>query len=115
MAPVATNRRTVKLAKGRPVRPGVPDEAVANKVAAATAPMLLRLLRLPRFLVPILALALLFTGLALGGVAGLLILWFLAGILGWFLIAFWPVTPTSGRVLRTLVVAAVAVAGLFNL
>ncbi len=113
----AAKGRPVKaaVAKGRPIRPGVSEEAVANKVAVATAPMLLRLLRLPRWLVPLLAVALLFTGLAIGGVGGLLILWALGGGLGWFLIVFWPVTPNSGRVLRSLVVAAVFAAGLLNL
>jgi hypothetical protein len=97
------------------VRQDVPDEKVANKVAVATAPMLARLLALPRFLVPILAVVALFGGLALGGIAGLLILWALGAVLAWFLIAFWPLTTNGGRVLRTLVVLAVFAAGLVNL
>lgn len=93
----------------------MPPEKVANKVAVATAPALARLLALPRFLIPILAVAMLFTGLALGGVIGLILLGLLAGALGWFLVAFWPVTPTSGRVLRSLIVLGVLAAGLINL
>lgn len=119
MAPVATKRRpTAKgrpVARGRPVRPGVPDEKVANKVAVATAPALARLLSLPRFLIPIAAVVTLFVGLALGGLAGLILLWGLAAVLGWFLIAFWPMTTNGGRVLRTLVVLGVLAAGLINL
>lgn len=101
-------------AKGRTIRADVPDEAVANRVAVATAPALARLLGLPRYVIPVLCVAVLFGGLALGGVIGLLMLWALAGVLGWFLAAFWPVTPTSGRILRSLVVLGVAAAGVFN-
>ncbi|MGQ0847207.1 MAG: DUF6703 family protein [Sporichthyaceae bacterium] len=111
----ATKRRPAKAAKGKPIRQGVAPEEVANRVAVATAPVLARLLGLPKWLVPILALAMLFGGLALGGVGGLLLLWTLAGFLGWFLVAFWPVTPTPGRVLRALVVLGVLAAGLLNL
>lgn len=93
----------------------MPPEKVANKVAVATAPLLARLLALPRFLIPILAVAMLFTGLALGGVPGLILLWILGGTLAWFLVAFWPVTPTFGRVLRSLIVLGVFAAGLLNL
>ena len=103
------------MARGRAIRADVPPEKVANTVAVATAPALARLLGLPRFLVPILAMATLFIGLAIGGVLGLILVWGLAGALGWFLIAFWPVTPTSGRVLRALVVLGVLAAGLVNL
>lgn len=112
---VATKKRTVKLAKGRPIRADVPPEAVANRVAVATAPVLARLLALPRWLIPVLCVAVLLTGLAVGGAGGLLLLLSLAAVLGWFLAAFWPVTPTSGRVLRSLVVLAVAAVGFLNL
>lgn len=112
---MATKKRPVKAAKGRPIRPGVPENQVANKVAVATAPVLARLLALPRYLVPLLAVVVLFTGLAVGGVIGLVLLLSLAGVLGWFLVAFWPVTTTSGRILRSLVVVGVAAAGVLNL
>jgi hypothetical protein len=97
------------------MRQGVPDEKIANQVAVATAPWLARLLALPRFLVPIVAVVALFGGLALGGIGGLLILWALGAVLAWFLVAFWPLTTNGGRVLRTLVVLAVFAAGLVNL
>lgn len=125
MAPVTTRRRPVKPAvsgrlksspaKGRPIRQGVPEQAVANRVAVSTAPALARLLALPRYLVPLLAVVVLFTGLAFGGVIGLVLLLGLAGVLGWFLVAFWPLTPTSGRILRSLVVLGVAAAAIINL
>lgn len=113
---VPTKKRPAnKSAKARAIRADVPPEAVANRVAVATAPVLARLLALPRWLIPVFCVAMLFGGLALGGLLGLLTLLSLAGVLGWFLAAFWPVTPTSGRILRSLVVLAVAAVGFLNL
>ncbi|MGQ0464309.1 MAG: DUF6703 family protein [Sporichthyaceae bacterium] len=112
---MATKKRPTKTARPRPIRQNVPDEAVANRVAVATAPALARLLALPKFLIPVLCVVVLFAGLAIGGIVGLVMLLSLAGLLAWFLAAFWPVTPTSGRILRSLVVLGVAAAGFFNL
>jgi len=85
----------------------VRPEDVANPVAVAGAPALARLLHLPRWLPPLVAAAVLFTGLAAGGVVGLVLLLVLAAGLAWLLAAFWPMTPNSGRVLRTAVVLVV--------
>lgn len=107
--PGSTPRRTPPL-----VRPDVPEEQVVNKVAAASAPALARLMGLPRFVAPIIALVVMFTGLAAGGVVGLVLLLALAGALGWFLAAFWPMTPTSGRVLRLSVVLGLVLIAILN-
>ena len=95
-------------------RQGVPDEKVANRVAVATAPVLAKLVGLPKYVPALAALLVLFAGLLTGGVIGLLLLLALAGALGWFLAAFWPMTPTSGRVLRLGVVVALVVIGIAN-
>lgn len=97
------------------IRPGVPAENVANRVAVTTAPALARLLALPKWFLPLTCAVLLLAGLTLGGIVGLLLLWTLAGGLGWLLAAFWPVTPTGGRVLRVAVVLGVAVLGVLKL
>jgi hypothetical protein len=95
-------------------RPGVPDQKVANRVAVTSAPVLARLVGLPKYLPALGVLVVLFAGLIAGGVIGLLLLLALAGALGWFLAAFWPMTPTSGRVLRLSVVVALVVIGIVN-
>ena len=87
---------------------------MANKVAVATAPALARLMAVPKYVPMLVSLAVLFAGLALGGVAGLVLLLALAGVLGWFLAAFWPVTPTGGRVLRLAVLIGLVVIGVAN-
>jgi len=92
----------------------VPDEKVANKVAVASAPALARLMGLPKYVPALVALVVLFSGLAIGGVVGLILLLGLAGVLGWFLAAFWPMTPTGGRVLRLAVVIGLVVVGVAN-
>jgi hypothetical protein len=96
------------------IRQGVPDARVANKVAVTTAPALVKLAALPKFVPALGALAVLSAGLIAGGVIGLVLLLALAGALGWFLAAFWPVTPTGGRVLRLAVVIGLVVIGVAN-
>jgi hypothetical protein len=92
----------------------VPDAQVANKVAVTTAPALAKLSALPKLIPALGALAVLFAGLFTGGVIGLVLLLALAGALGWFLAAFWPVTPTGGRVLRLAVIVGLVVIGVVN-
>jgi len=96
-------------------RQAVPDEKVANRVAVASGPVLAKLVGLPRYVPALGALVVLFAGLIAGGVIGLLLLFALAAGLGWFLAVFWPMTPTSGRVLRLAVVVALVVIGIANL
>jgi hypothetical protein len=92
----------------------VPDERLANKVAVATTPALARLMSLPKYVPALAALAILFAGLTISGVVGLVLLLALAGALGWFLIVFWPVTPSGGRLLRVAVVIGLVVIGVVN-
>jgi len=80
----------------------------------ATTPALARLMGLPRLVPPIAALLVLFAGLIVGGVVGLVLLLALAAVLGWFLAAFWPVTPTPGRVLRVSVVLGLVLVAILN-
>jgi hypothetical protein len=95
-------------------RPGVPDEKVANRVAVASAPVLAKLMGLPKYVPMLGALVVLFAGVIAGGVVGLVLLLALAAALGWFLALFWPMTPTSGRVLRLGVVLALVLIGIVN-
>lgn len=117
MARRPPNRGSRAPARGiRPQsRQGVPDENVANRVAVASAPVLARLMGLPKYLPALAVLVVLFAGLVAGGVIGLVLLLALAAALGWFLAAFWPMTPASGRVLRLGVVIALVVVGIVNL
>ena len=82
-----------------------------NRVMLATAPLLTRLSALPRLVLPVFIAVLALAGLATGGIAGLLCLLLVAGLLGWLLAAFWPVTPGPGRVLRVLAILALVLVG----
>lgn len=75
-----------------------------------SAPALVRLTRVPRWLVAALMAVLLLAGLAVDGPIGALGLGVLAGFLAWLLALSWPVLPTASRLVRLLVVAVVTVA-----
>jgi hypothetical protein len=64
---------------------------------------------LPRWLPPVLAVALLLTGLAVGGWGGGVALVGLAAVLAWLAAVSWPRLPAQGRLLRVVVVGAVLV------
>jgi hypothetical protein len=87
---------------------------LANKVAVATAPGLTMLLGLPKRVLPAAVAVVLLVGLIAGGVVGMVLLLALAGVLGWLLAAFWPVTPPAGRMLRLAVVLGLAVVGVLK-
>ena len=83
-----------------------------NRVAVATAPLLVRLSTLPRMVLPLTIGVLALTGLALGGVLGLVCLLVVAALLSWMLVLFWPVTPGPGRFLRVAAIVALVAAGI---
>lgn len=71
-----------------------------------SAPLAVGLASRPRWLVALVAVALLLTGLATSGPLAVVALLLLAGLLGWLASLSWPVTDPQGRLLR---IAAVAV------
>jgi hypothetical protein len=74
-----------------------------------SATVLLWLHQLPRWLAPVLAVALLVTGLAVGGWAGASALFGLAIVLAWLASLSWPQLSAPGRALRIVVISLVAV------
>ena len=109
--------RSARPAARRPdprVRQNVPPEKIVNKVAARTAPGLAWLSRLPKGVLPGLVAVGLVAGLIVGGILGLALLVLVVGLLGWLLAAFWPMLPTSGRILRVAALLAVVVVGALN-
>ena len=65
--------------------------------------------QLPPWLLPVLAVALLVTGLAVSGWGGAIALIAVAGLLGWLAAVSWPRLSARGRLARVLAVAAVIV------
>ena len=98
----------------RPLPPGntlfTPDASPTRaSIEQRSATSLLWLHQLPTWLLPLLAIALLVTGLAVGGWGGALALTGLAVVLGWLALLSWPRLSAQGRLLRLAGVAAVLV------
>ena len=98
----------------RPLPPG--DSLLSQDASPARASIeqrsatpLLWLHQLPAWLLPVLAVVLLVTGLAAGGWGGAIALCGLAAVLGWLAVLSWPRLSAQGRLLRLAVVAAVLV------
>jgi hypothetical protein len=98
----------------RPLPPGntlfTPDASPARaSIEQQSATPLLWLHQLPRWLLPVLAVALLVTGLAVSGWGPAIALIAVAGLLGWLAAVSWPRLSARGRLARVLAVAAVIV------
>jgi hypothetical protein len=98
----------------RPLPPGdslfTPDATAARtSLEHASATPLLWVHQLPAWLLPVLAVALLVAGLAIGGWGGAVALCGLAAVLGWLALLSWPRLSAQGRLLRLVAVAAVLV------
>jgi Family of unknown function (DUF6703) len=76
--------------------------------------VLLWLHQLPRWLAPVLAVALLVTGLAVGGWAGAIALFGLAAVLAWLASLSWPQLSAQGRLLRIAVIGLVVLVAVFR-
>jgi hypothetical protein len=79
-----------------------------------SATTLLWLHQLPRWLAPVLAVALLVTGLAVGGWPGAVALFGLAVVLGWLGSLSWPQLSAPGRVLRVTAVGLVVLVAVYR-
>jgi hypothetical protein len=87
-----------------------PDASPARaSIEQRSATPVLWLHQLPTWLLPLLAVALLVTGLAVSGWGGAAALAGLAVVLGWLAALSWPRLSTQGRLLRLATVAAVLV------
>ena len=83
-----------------------------RSVEQASARPLALLHQLPAWLPPLVAVALLITGLAVRGVLGAVALCLMAALLGWLAFVSWPTLGSRGRLGRALAIACVlAVAG----
>ena len=86
-----------------------PEASPARQaIEQRSATVLLWLHQLPRWLAPVLAVALLVTGLAVGGWAGAAALFGLAAVLAWLASLSWPRLSAAARVLRIAVIVLVA-------
>ena len=83
---------------------------VRPQVERRSAPVLVWLSARPRWLLPVLAAALLIGGLSVPGPAALPLLALLALLLGWLSYLSWPALDPRSRVLRAAVLVLVAVA-----
>ena len=120
---MSTNRaRASRPRQGRrprPLPPGstlfTPDAAPARQeIEQRSAAPLLWLHQLPAWLPPVLAAALLVTGLAVRDVGGAVALAALAVALVWLAALSWPRLSASGRALRVVVVCCVLAAAVFR-
>ena len=85
---------------------------LARAIAARSMPLLVRITALPRWVFVVGLTALLVGGLLLNNPIGGVLLLILATSIGWLLLLSWPVVAPRGRLLRLLVVLAVAGVGI---
>ncbi len=79
-----------------------------------SATTLLWMHQLPRWVAPVLAVALLVAGLAMHGWAGGIALFGLAVVLAWLAAISWPRLTGAGRLLRIVVIGLVIAAGVIR-
>lgn len=84
---------------------------LARAIAARSMPLLVRITALPRWAFVVGLTGLLVGGLLLRNPIGGVLLLILATFIGWLLLLSWPVVAPKGRLLRLLVVLAVAGVG----
>ena len=89
--------------------------AARKALERASTPLLLRLHRLPPWLVPLIMLALALTGLFVHGPVGFAALAVVAIFVGWLALLSWPVLTPAARALRLLAVGVVAAAAVVQL
>ena len=90
--------------------PEGPDSDFRRSLNEASAPILMKLHTLPRWIIPVTMGLLLITGLFLDGAwtwLGALLILTVAAFLGWLLALSWPMLRPGGRLARAFVVAVV--------
>ena len=85
-----------------------------DSIEQRSAVPLLWMHQLPAWLLPVLAVVLLVTGLAVSGWAGAIALCGLASLLGWLAAVSWPRLSLPGRLLRVVAVAVVLIAAILR-
>jgi hypothetical protein len=78
-----------------------------TRLQKASAPLLLRLSTLPRWLIPLMLGALMLLGFFLEGVLGALALLLVGLFLAWLVMLSWPLLSPGSKMIRTLVVGVV--------
>ncbi|HXP18335.1 MAG TPA: DUF6703 family protein [Streptosporangiaceae bacterium] len=125
---MSTNRAQRRRPPGRPARPvraprPLPEgDALFTPGASArrqaierqSAAPLLWLHQIPVWLLPLLAVGLLVTGLAVHGWVGAVALCGVAVLLGWLAALSWPRLSAQGRLLRTAAIACVLLAAVIR-
>ncbi len=80
------------------------SQSIRKRVEVASAPLLLRLHTMPRFLVPLLLVSSLLLGFMTTGIISYLALLFVALFVTWLLFLSWPLLEPGARLLRSAVV-----------
>jgi hypothetical protein len=124
---VSTNRdstRPAQAGRGRQRRPRplpqgntlfTPGASPARaSIEHRSATSLLWMHQLPAWLLPVLGVILLVTGLAVSGWGGAIALCGLAGLLGWLAAVSWPRLSLQGRLLRVVATAAILIAAILR-
>lgn len=94
-------------AAGRPARPAAPPPSPARaRLNRASAPLLIRMHALPRWVVPVVMGLLLAGGLFVSGWLGTLMLAIVTAFITWLFALSWPVLTPGGRMARGLVAVA---------
>lgn len=88
---------------------------VRRALERASGPLLIRLHKLPSWLVPLIMLGLAVVGLIAGGIVGFVLLGLVAIFLSWLALLSWPVLDRRARLLRFLAVGLVAAAAVIQL
>jgi hypothetical protein len=92
-----------------------PGAAPARQVFEhRSAPSLLWLYQLPRWLLPLVSVGLLITGMAVAGLVGAIALGGVAILLGWLAALTWPRLAAGGRLVRLVAVSVVIAAAVLQ-
>lgn len=95
--------------------PPSPSSPLRQQVEARTRPLLVRLHRLPRPLIPLATVLAVGVGVLAPLPVALVALLLVFGFVAWIAYVSWPVVPTSGRLVRLLMLALIVTLALTRL